>query len=422
MLTNYWIGPFNLVTPLDYIEKKWIEVKNGNIEAINPEPSSSAPQLRVHGENYFLYPALINAHDHLIGNLDPKVGEEERPYPTVFEWLEQYPTSIAVHERKKIDTLDFYTLGSYKNLLSGVITVQDHFPRYKREEWPQGGEGNEPFIDKMPIRVTKNYTLDHEIHSREHPWGDGPIIEHKKAVENDWPYITHIEEGFDEECMKGIDKLIEAEALTENTVLIHAVACSDDDIYQIGKRGSHVVTCPYSNFLLLGKTARLKEMMQSSINISLGTDSTASGTDNILDEMRFLKQIYYDMYKEELPDYVVAQMVTINPAKALRIDDYTGSIEVGKKADLLLVKGRDDDPYKSLVETRLEDISLLIYEGRPIYGDAQFKPFMEHSNIDFSSIFIDETKKLVIGNPLDILRRIRKALGYKKVFPYIPIS
>jgi cytosine/adenosine deaminase-related metal-dependent hydrolase len=106
--------------------------------------------------------------------------------------------------------------------------------------------------------------------------------------------------------------------------------------------------------------------------VAIGTDSTHTGSANLLAEMRFARDTYREMYGEDLDPRIMAEMVTSNPAKAFRMADRVGSLEPGKLADALVLKNRVEDPYENLASAGMFDIELLIMAGRPIYGEERF--------------------------------------------------
>ena len=125
------------------------------------------------------------------GNYLPRIGPANGAYYLNWSYWENdlRASAVVLDERANIAVEQMYQLSSYKNLFSGVVTVNDHFPH----------EFNEPFIPGLPIRVLRDYTLAHECSSFDLKWGDGIQIEHRRAVERDHPFITHLEEGFDPE-------------------------------------------------------------------------------------------------------------------------------------------------------------------------------------------------------------------------------
>lgn len=406
MITEYSLSSITIATPETVKEDVSLKISNGRIKKFK---KSSQNDFTI-GDGYFLFPALINIHDHLFGTYYPKIGNG--PYICWLPWDYDLKSSPIYEERNKNSAYEIYLLGSYKNLISGVTTVQDHIPH----------KVNDPFIEKLPIRVIKDYSLSHEVSVYDLKWGDGIDVEYKKAVENDIPYITHVEEGFDVESLKGIEILEEHGALSEYTILIHGIGFNENDIKLVAKRKANFVWCPGSNMFMFNRTAKIKDILKEGINVSIGTDSPSSGEINILEEIRFAKKVYYEMYGEELDDKEVVRMITVNPAKALRIQKDLGSIEVGKKADLLLISKTDDNPYSSLVNAKLSDIALVMMEGKPIYGDENFAQLFNALEVDHERITVDSKNKLIVGSPTKLMNDIWKNIGYKKKLPFLPIQ
>jgi cytosine/adenosine deaminase-related metal-dependent hydrolase len=155
--------------------------------------------------------------------------------------------------------------------------------------------------------------------------------------------------------------------------------------------------------------------------MSIGTDSPASGELNLIDEIKFAKKIYKDMYDEELDDKFIVDMITVNPVEAFRIQDKLGSLEKGKLGDLLLISGDTNDPYSSLVNAGLKDIALVIMEGVPLYGDSSFNDIFKDSGKGYSIIHIDGKEKLIIGDPKGLMERVSGIVGFEKKLPFLPI-
>jgi 5-methylthioadenosine/S-adenosylhomocysteine deaminase len=293
-----------------------------------------------------------------------------------------------------------------------VTTVNDHFPH----------EYNEPFIPLLPIRVINAYTLAHECSSFDLKWGDGIQIEHRRAVQRGHPFITHLEEGFDEESQAGIDLLARLGCLDGHDVFIHCIGFSDRDIRRAKSAGASVVWCPASNLFMFNVTCKVRKLLREGVNLALGTDSTHTGSINLLEEMRFARLTYRRLYGEELPAKRIAEMVTINPARALWMQDRIGSIEEGKKADLLLIRPRRSDPYEALLEAQTEDIELLLLEGTPICGSADHEELFALRDRSYSRIKVRGRRMCVRGDPGALLARVRQAVGFKKVLDYLPVD
>ncbi len=360
-----------------------------------------------------VYPALINIHDHLRGDYLPRVGPPEGTfYLNWSEWDKDLKTSDVFKERARISLMDSYLLGAYKNLFSGVCTVNDHFPH----------EFNEPFLDKLPVRVIREYTLAHECSSFDLKWGDGIVIEHRRALKRGHPFITHLEEGFDEESQRGIEILTEAESLDSHAVLIHCIGFSDEDIRRVKRAGAHVVWCPASNMFMFNVTCKIRKILREGVNVSIGTDSTHTGSVNLLEELRYARSIYRTMYGEDLPARTLFEMVTENPAKALRMDDRIGTLEPGKYADLLVVQQLDEDPFETLLKMNLENIELLVLAGVPLLGSDRFAALFQRKEKDYTRVALKGYKRTVLGDPNALLRRVQENVGYAKVLDYMPLQ
>ena len=197
------------------------------------------------GSASILNPALINIHDHMRGNYLPRVGPPKGTfYLNWLPWDNDLKASDAFLERENLSEENKYLLSSYKNLFSGVVTVNDHFPHHL----------NEKHLPHLPVRAIQEYTLEHECSSFDLKWGKGIEIEQAMAVEKNWPFITHLEEGFDAESQNGIGILERHRALDEYCLLIHCIGFSDIDILKVAKAGAHISWCPASNMLMFNTT------------------------------------------------------------------------------------------------------------------------------------------------------------------------
>ncbi len=78
--------------------------------------------------------------------------------------------------------------------------------------------------------------------------------------------------------------------------------------------------------------------------------------------------------------------------------------------------------YKSVVTAELKDVMLVVIDGRPAYGAAEFAELFDYFNIKYQEVILDGVKKIVIGDLLGLLRRISRAVGFKKEFPFLPVE
>lgn len=128
--------------------------------------------------------------------------------------------------------------------------------------------------------------------------------------------------------------------LGEHTAIAHCVWLNDDEIKLLADTGTSVSHCPTSNAKLAGGIAPILEMQQAGITVGLGTDGNISNNSlDMFEEMKFaslLQKVHrYDAAALSAPETL--RMATINGAKLLGLEDELGSIEPGKKADLVLL-------------------------------------------------------------------------------------
>ncbi len=394
-----------IVTPEKVLKGSSIEIYNGRIDAVKKGAPSS--QLVIDAEGCVVSPGLINAHDHLLGTYYPRVGNG--PYENWLPWDNDLKSSPVYQERQQIENRDLYLLGGYRNLVSGVTIVSDHIPHFV----------GDPFYDILPTKTVREFALAHSITSFALAWGDGIDVEYRLAVEKDIPFVTHIAEGFDSETVKDLETVERSGGLGDHSVFVHGIAFSESDMKKIRDTGASVVWCAESNMFMFNETTNIKMLLDFGINTCIGTDSPMSGGLNLLAEMKFDRNLYREVYGEGLSDEQIVRMVTVNGSKAFRLYD-TGSIRDGNIADILLVRDRGTTPYDAIVSAELADIELVVIDGRPAYGDRRFKEFFHALGIECQDIIIDGVEKCIIGDVIGLLKRISRAVGFKKDLPFLP--
>ncbi|MEM1796867.1 MAG: amidohydrolase [Zestosphaera sp.] len=143
-----------------------------------------------------------------------------------------------------------------------------------------------------------------------------------------------------------------------NVVLVHVVWVTDDEINTLAKTRTNVSHNPSSNGKLGSGIARVSDMLRAGVNVTLGTDGGPSNDNyDLIEEMHvaIILQNAYKMDPEALRAEDVLEMATIRGAEALGLSDKVGSIEVGKRADLITIKYWDpklmpmNDPISHVV-------------------------------------------------------------------------
>jgi cytosine/adenosine deaminase-related metal-dependent hydrolase len=158
-----------------------------------------------------------------------------------------------------------------------------------------------------------------------------------------------------------------------DVVLVHCSALDPEEIAPLQGTGTSVVHCPTGPAKMGSGVTPVHELHSAGINLSLGTDAAAAN--NGADLMRDLKWVgYLQKLRHHDPTVTtcedVYEMATLGGAKALGMDAYTGSIEVGKRADLIVIRtdgpNWTPDPYpvSNLVySTTGADVDTVMVDG-----------------------------------------------------------
>ncbi len=365
--------------------------------------------------NSIAYPPLINSHDHLVGNWYPRAGNN-RPYVNSHIWVEDMKEANSYRERDKVWLNDgsfnltegnakiLVNLGVYKNLFSGVGLVQDHAPR----QIPL-------YYKNRPIEVLEEYWQCHSL-TLGNWWGGKKAEEEMEATGGTRPFIIHVGEGLDERTRGEFALLMERGLLRRNTLMIHAVSFTKEEIARVGEAGASICWCPGSNEYLLDRTADIEECLQRGVNVVLGTDSTMSGTVNLFSEIRKAHEL-----KPLIPAKELYRMVTVNAAYALlkplkygRLNDLSGN--------LLVMDQLDEDPFENILLSNTENIRVFVVNNHILYGDIEYLEACKLDEAQYSIFKIGNREKFVFGNPAKILDEIESYLGYRKTFPYMPVE
>lgn len=405
-MKKWSLSGIKLITPQKVINSGAVTISNGKILSLSPKDISD--DLSVEIENGIAVQGLINSHDHLLGTYWPKVGNG--PYENWLPWDNDLKSSPVYQERQQIENRDLYLLGAYRNLVSGVTTVSDHIPHFV----------GDPFYDMLPVKAIKEFTMAHSIGPFALAWGGEIEVEYSTALAKDIPFVTHISEGFDSETANNLKTLDRQKGLGTHSVLIHGIAFSESDMKLIKQKGASVVWCADSNVYMFNETTNIKMLLDMGINVCIGTDSPMSGGLNLLHEMRFGRDMFKRIYGETLADEVILKMVTENPNKAFKLKNQ--GLREGAVADVVVFNDRGGVPASSVVNAELKDVMLVVIDGRPVYGDADFSELFDALKIQYQRIILDGTAKIITGDLTGVLKRISRAVGFKKEYPFMPVE
>jgi len=202
------------------------------------------------------------------------------------------------------------------------------------------------------------------------------------------PVITHLAETADEvKTSMQRHKLTPTQYLDSihfwgpRTLAAHAVKLTPADIRILARRGVGISHNPESNMKLASGTAKVVEMRRAGLAVGLGTDGAASNND--LDMFEAMRQAAF-LHKLQtgdpraIPARTALAMATIDGARALGMDALIGSLEPGKRADLITVSmtaARQTpmyDPLSHLVYvTRGDDVRTTIVNGKVLMRDRK---------------------------------------------------
>jgi 5-methylthioadenosine/S-adenosylhomocysteine deaminase len=208
---------------------------------------------------------------------------------------------------------------------------------------------------------------------------------------------THASENRDEIAIveratgkRNIEYLREVGLTARHVVLAHCVHLDDAEMEILRSTGAHVAHCPSSNLKLASGIARIAEMLDLGVSVSLGADGAPCN--NRLDmftEMRTAALLQKALHgSRALPALTALRMATINGARALGLADQIGSVEVGKRADLQLVNLNrlhttpQPDPISTIVyAAEASDVEAVIIDGQIVMRHGQILVMNEQSVI-----------------------------------------
>jgi 5-methylthioadenosine/S-adenosylhomocysteine deaminase len=243
--------------------------------------------------------------------------------------------------------------------------------------------------------------------------------EHLKAVRafsdrTGAPIVTHISETKrevdDSLRAKGaspVDYLARIGFLNDHVIAAHMVWPSDEEIEILKRTGVGVVHNPQSNMKLASGVAPVPKMMAKGIRIGLGTDGAASNNDlSMWEEMDTAAKLHkvFSGDPKVMSAEEAFELATIRGAAALHMEKEIGSIEKGKRADLVIVN-RDSlnqiplyNVYSDLVyATKASDVQTVIINGKIVMRDRRLLTLDEAAIKEGARIFREQVIKS-LGN------------------------
>lgn len=151
---------------------------------------------------------------------------------------------------------------------------------------------------------------------------------------------SEIEQSIAQYQKRPLRRLNEIGMVSPQLIAIHMTQINEEDIDILKETKPHIIHCPESNMKLVSGACPVEKLTRLGMNVALGTDGAASNNDlDMISEMRtaaFLGKLTANDPKAVTADETL-KMATLNGAKALGIDQFTGSLAPGKSADFIAI-------------------------------------------------------------------------------------
>ncbi|MCB0877021.1 MAG: amidohydrolase [Solirubrobacterales bacterium] len=366
---------------------------DGSIGSVGPfdELSARAPEAEVIGDgNGIVMPGMVNAHTHLTECLIPGMGEDA----VLFEWFERVVNPVGL-----VIDRDEVALGTrlkaVEMLRSGITTVNDMschrnmgslatlgavdglawagmrgVVSFGAEDSYEGAPGPEVFMaehEALADRCAAEPLIGFRCGVGTVLGLTDPLFDLTVSAcrEHGWAVHTHLsevrEELTDARLRYGcstIERSGRGGLLDAEVIAAHCIWCTERDIGLLASKDVAVAHNPVANMLLGNGVCPVPRLRREGITIALGTDGAASNDNQdmfgVIKTAGLLHKVE-NMDPTILTARDVLAMATIEGARALGIDPETGSLEAGKRADVVLLDGNNPelatihDPWQQVV-------------------------------------------------------------------------
>jgi 5-methylthioadenosine/S-adenosylhomocysteine deaminase len=420
VIQNGMILTFN--TDMTVIGNGYIAIQGDSIHSIGTgSPPAVIASKTIDAKGGIVMPGLINGHTHAAMTLFRGLADDL----PLMEWL----TGYIFPAESRMDGDFVYTgslLACAEMILSGTTTFCDMYLFENEVAEAAAESGMRCLIGEVLYDFpSPNYgSIEKGFAYTEHlirKWQDHPLISiaveahalytcspdllktaHTIARRHGVPFILHVAETLTELAdihkrygKKPFEHLESLGILGPDVIADHCVHLDDSEIERIVNHRVNVVTNPESNMKLASGIAPVSRLISAGVVVGLGTDGCASN--NNLD-MFLEMDSAAKLQKIALTDpttldaVTVLKMATCNGAKVLGFGDITGSIEPGKKADIIIV-----DTHKPHLTPMYNPYSHLVYAA----GGADVR----HSIINGRLVM--EDRRLLTLNLAHILSRAK---------------
>ena len=383
-----WVLPMTSASG-QVLEHQAVFVHNGRVLAVEDAATSTREAAQtIDLPNHALLPGYINAHGHAAMSLFRGMADDkalmtwlqEHIWPAEGRWVDHEfvrdGTQLAIAEMLQTGTttfadMYFYPAGAVESVLATGIRHVSFTPVL---DFPTNFAQNADDYIQKALAVRDQYkhlpllTFGFGPHAP-YTVSDGPLREIMTLADQlDTPVQIHLQEtafevaqSLEQFGCRPTQRLADLGFMTERVSCVHMTQISAEDIAILQRSGASVVHCPQSNLKLASGFCPSAQLLQAGINVAIGTDGGASNNDlNLQSELQtaalLAKAVAGDA--AAVPAAQALYMATMGGAKALGIDEHTGSLESGKWADLQAVD------LSGLAQQPLYDpVSQLVYTG-----------------------------------------------------------
>ncbi len=316
-------------------------------------------------------PGLINPHDHITFANNPPKGHGTERYDHRHEWRKgkNGHTKISVQSGASASVVEFAELRFVMGGATSAASAGGKAGLLRNLDTAGLTEGLPVQIadsDTFPLGDSDGTMLDTGC-----AYGGTPTT--NSDIKNDDGYLPHISEGVNKaaenefQCTsQGANDVIEPQ-----TSVIHSIGLTAKDMDELRKGKSSVIWSPRSNVDLYGDTAQVTEIDTYGVPIALGTDWVASGSMNLLRELRCADELNTSYFGGHFNDAGLWRMVTTNAAIAVGAGKTIGMLKTGYVADLAIFDGKTRKDHRAVVGANVDDVVLVLRGGKPLYGDSE---------------------------------------------------
>jgi len=374
------------------------------------EPSAALPEAaqRIDASGMLVIPGLVNTHGHVPMSLMRGLADDMK----LMEWLNDF---IFPAEARNVDEEFSYwgtLLSAIEMARSGTTTFTDMYyfedaiAKAVDEAGLRAVLGSSIIGFPAPdfkttdeaLRAAEAFVLKWKGHSRIVPsvaphalyTTDIEVVAKARELSRRYqvPFQMHAHEAREEDEVvrakygeTAATLLEERGLLGPGMILHHAITLTDTDIALLAERGVAVSHNPESNMKGASGLARVPDLLARGVTVGLGTDGPASNNNlDMFEEMDTAAKVH-KLYRSDptvMPAREVFRMATRGGAKALGLDSLVGSLEVGKRADVVLIDLNQPeltpmyDVYSHLVYAiKGAHVRMVVVDGRVVVRDRK---------------------------------------------------